>query len=202
MSKYKIGDRVAFKGLSNRYGADTGTVTRTADEFGRAWAKWDNENGDELSFEESATCYSLIPPEEPKQDAQVIDGIEYPYVTVDGYPARIVCSNRKHDHYPVICFIRLNTSEEFDSLTHDLKQLNSDDEPYLRPYVKQEPKSIFDGLKKGTVVFWKYKNHDEWHPTIFWGMDKECIVDRNNGYFEFSTFEFRLDNPYLEGEEA
>lgn len=37
-----------------------------------------------------------------KQDAQIINGIEYPYVTSNGNPARILCEDRVNENYPVV----------------------------------------------------------------------------------------------------
>jgi hypothetical protein len=194
MSKYKIGDRVKFVGKDGSV-SDTGIIY---DSVGgnSAWAIWDS-NGQPGWFFFDEADVSLVEPEQNKDD-QIIDGIEYPYVTVDGnYPVRILCNNLKTENYLVLLAKLKDGFETIQYVTQDFKILVSYDEPYIKPYVK--PKSIFEGLKSSTVVFAReLTQEDDWFPVLFKEETSHFVQDIANRILPKTEYEFRLDNPYLE----
>ena len=193
MSKYKIGDRVK---CNDGCTVDTGTVTR----FGAhcVYALWDSSNT-ELSFYENNKGVTHVEPEQNK-DVQIIDGIEYPYVTVEGdYPARIVCDNIKHDHFTTVVATLIDGLETTDLLTSDFKAFVGASAPYIKAHTK--PKSIFEGLKPGTVVFIRFAGEthikaSKWMPVVYQKFEGGILYSPDHCYD--ARFEFRLDNPYLE----
>jgi hypothetical protein len=133
---------------------------------------------------------------EQNKDVQIIDGIEYPYVTVErNYPARIVCDSIKHDHFTTVVATLIYGLETTDLLTSDFKAFVGARAPYMKPYTK--PKSIFEGVKPGTVVFVNSQTAIVWTPIIFQSETKDS-VECAFASWEKAKYNFRLDNPYLE----
>jgi hypothetical protein len=63
---------------------------------------------------------------------QVIDGIEYPYVTVvGGHPARIVCEDRFSDSHLKVALVRRGESEDVFVLTRTFCIAKDGRDPYL-----------------------------------------------------------------------
>jgi hypothetical protein len=143
-----------------------------------------------------------------KQDVQVINGIEYPYVTSNGLPARIICQDRIAGDSSRVVYLVLDFGKEnIETLRQDLKVHSNSAEPYLKPYVKPHVKpSIFEGLKPGTVVFCRYIGNelitDAWEPLCFLGVKPDGVLDQTGNYCLYSHYEFQLDNPYLEAPET
>jgi hypothetical protein len=193
MSKYKIGDRVKCKGEDGNE-LDVGTVYSIVND-NSAWVVWDSMGSPGWFWFDEASV-SLVEPEQNK-DVQIIDGIEYPYLTVEeGYPVRILCNNLKDEDYPIIFAELKDGFEVIQTLTQNFNILPSFVEPYIKPYAK--PKSIFEGVKPGTVVFVKpLADDDEWRSIIFQS-ETEGRVECTHTYWEKINYQFRLDNPYLE----
>jgi len=193
MSKYKIGDRVEYEGNGFNE-SDIGTVYSIVND-NSAWVIWESTgNPGWFWFDEASV--SLIEPEQHKA-VQIIDGIEYPYVTVEGnHPTRIVCDNIKHDHFTTVVATLIDGLETADLVTSDFKAFVGTNAPYLKPYAKQ---SIFEGLKSGTVVFARELiEEDDWFPVLFKEETSHFVSDIANSILLKTQYEFRLDNPYLE----